>query len=359
MTRNVAAIVQARTGSTRFPGKVLSNLCGKSMIEFLLDRLQQCEIIDHIILATTDLLEDDKLSKVVSDLGIDVVRGSENDVLSRFVLALDNTSATTIIRITGDNPILDPNLIQSAVISFINSDLDYLSNCFPPTYPDGLDVEVFTRAALMQAHEKCTSIHQREHVTPWIRESKTLSVGSFNHNKDLSSLRWTVDEPEDLQVISSIVSHFRPRIDFTWLDVVQLQQEHPNIFEANSSLSRNEGSSIGKGQKLWKRAKRVIPGGNMLLSKRSEMFLPDQWPAYFSRSSGCNVWDLDGNQYIDMSIMGIGTNILGYGHAEVDAAVCKSISDGNMSTLNCSEEVILAEQLINLHSWAEIGRAHV
>jgi glutamate-1-semialdehyde 2,1-aminomutase len=114
--------------------------------------------------------------------------------------------------------------------------------------------------------------------------------------------------------------------------------------------------AMGTGQKLWNRAKRVIPGGNMLLSKRAEMFLPDRWPAYFAKAKGCKVWDLDGNEYIDMSIMGIGTNILGYGHAEVDAAVRATIDAGNMSTFNCPEEVYLAERLVEMHPWADMAR---
>ena len=113
---------------------------------------------------------------------------------------------------------------------------------------------------------------------------------------------------------------------------------------------------MGTGQKLYKRAKKVIPGGNMLLSKRPEMFLPDEWPSYFSRSKGCRVWDLDGKEYIDMSIMGIGTNILGYGHPEVDEAVEKVVKDGNMSTFNCPEEVYLAEKLIEMHPWSDMAR---
>lgn len=113
---------------------------------------------------------------------------------------------------------------------------------------------------------------------------------------------------------------------------------------------------MNSGQKLWQRAKRVIPGGNMLLSKRAEMFLPEQWPAYFSKAKGCRVWDLDGREYIDMSIMGIGTNILGYGHPEVDEVVYKTIAAGNMSTLNCPEEVYLAERLVEMHPWADMAR---
>lgn len=113
---------------------------------------------------------------------------------------------------------------------------------------------------------------------------------------------------------------------------------------------------MGKGQALWKVAKTVIPGGNMLLSKRPEMFAPEQWPAYYSRAKGCRVWDLDGVEYIDMSIMGIGCNTLGYGHPEVDEAVKRCIDDGTMSTLNAPEEVELAQRLVELHPWADMAR---
>jgi glutamate-1-semialdehyde aminotransferase len=113
---------------------------------------------------------------------------------------------------------------------------------------------------------------------------------------------------------------------------------------------------MGKGQELYKKAKQLIPGGTMLLSKRPEMFLPEQWPAYFSKAKGCKVWDLDGKEYTDVSIMGIGTNILGYGHDEVDEAVLQTVKSGNMSTFNCPEEVYLAERLVELHPWADMVR---
>lgn len=115
-------------------------------------------------------------------------------------------------------------------------------------------------------------------------------------------------------------------------------------------------SNSSTGQELWKKAKCLIPGGNMLLSKRAEMFLPDQWPSYFRRSKGCKVWDLDGNEFLDFSIMGIGTNTLGYGHSEVDDAVLNVVREGNMSTFNCPEEVYLAERLIDIHPWADMVR---
>ena len=112
----------------------------------------------------------------------------------------------------------------------------------------------------------------------------------------------------------------------------------------------------GKGQDLWNKAKTIIPGGNMLLSKRAEMFLPENWPSYFEKAKGCYVWDLDGEKLLDMSIMGIGTNLLGYGQEDIDKAVMKTIKAGNMSTLNCQEEVHLAEELIALHPWADMAR---
>ena len=113
---------------------------------------------------------------------------------------------------------------------------------------------------------------------------------------------------------------------------------------------------MGKGQQLYEKAKKIIPGGTMLLSKRPEMFLPNNWPSYYSKSKGCKVWDLDGNELLDMSIMGIGTNTLGYGHDEVDAAVIQTVTNGNMSTLNCPEEVWLAEELIRMNPWADMVR---
>jgi glutamate-1-semialdehyde 2,1-aminomutase len=157
-------------------------------------------------------------------------------------------------------------------------------------------------------------------------------------------------------VVGRVFEHFAPRTDFGWLDVLSLREKHPDWFAANRHLIRNEGSVFGTGQKLWKRAKAVIPGGNMLLSKRAEMFLPEQWPAYFSKTKDCRVWDLDGREYIDMTIMGIGTNTLGYGHPEIDEAVRKTVENGNMSTLNCPEEVYLAERLVELHPWADMVR---
>ena len=356
MTDQITVILQARTGSSRFPGKVLADLSGRPMLAFLVERLQRCQLVGQIILATTELKKDDELAALGESLNLTVIRGSENDVLSRFALAAQHSNATVLARITGDCPLVDSGLLDEMIQEFHEQDVDYLSNCIQPTYPDGLDIEIFTRQALLLANEQCTDNAQREHVTPWIRESGHFRLGQKSHDVNLASKRWTVDEPEDLEVVRGVVKHFKGHSDFSWTQVLELTQQQPQLFLANAKFIRNEGALMEKGQKLWRRAKRVIPGGNMLLSKRAEMFLPNQWPAYFSRAKGCHVWDLDERELIDMSIMGIGTNILGYGHPEVDAGVGSTVAAGNMSTLNCPEEVWLAERLVTLHPWAEMAR---
>tara|TARA_B100000242_G_scaffold283532_1_gene245895 strand:+ start:840 stop:2876 length:2037 start_codon:yes stop_codon:yes gene_type:complete len=356
MNKKVAAIIQARTDSTRLPNKVLANLGGKTLIGFLIERVKKCKEINEIILATTNNKSDDVLAEIANDLNIKIFRGDENDVLFRYYKASLITDCNFIVRITGDCPLIDPSIISETIKNFFYQNVDYLSNCFPPSFPDGLDVEVFSKEVLFNAQKDCNNKNFREHVTQWIREQDRFKIGTFKSKIDYSSLRWTVDEPEDLEVIRFVVKKFKGLQDFSWEDVIILQQKYPEIFKKNKRFARNEGSKINTGQKLYKRAKKVIPGGNMLLSKRPEMFLPNGWPAYFSKSKGCRVWDLDGNEFIDMSIMGIGTNILGYSNDEVDKAVIENIKKGNMSSLNCPEEVKLAEKLISMHSWSDMVR---
>ncbi len=352
----VVALVQARMGSTRLPNKVMKPIGGIPMIELLLARLSKAKEVDQVVVATSVDDCNKPLVEHVRRLGYACEQGSERDVLDRFVQAGRAHQAEVVVRITGDCPLVDPGLVDDVVRRFKASGVQYFSNTNPPTYPDGLDIEVCTLRALEQASQETKEPFDREHVTPYLRESGRFKTAAMRHRQDLSALRWTVDEPADFAVIEKVFQHFHPRTDFTWIEVLSMQQQRPDIFSINEHLVRNEGATLGTGQKLWKRAKQVIPGGNMLLSKRAEMFLPDQWPAYFSKAKGCKVWDLDGHEYIDMSIMGIGTNILGYGHPEVDEAVRKTIDAGNMSTFNCPEEVYLAERLVELHPWAHMVR---
>ena len=352
----VVAIVQARTGSVRLPQKVLKPILSKPMIELLLMRLSHSHELDEITVATSEEKQDDKLETLVKSLGFKCTRGSEKDVLSRFYKSAKSSEADVIVRITGDCPLIDSGLVDECVKEFKKSKVDYFSNTDPATYPDGLDIEVMSFNSLKRANSEAKSDFDREHVTPYIRNSVSFTKSSIQYEEDQSEQRWTVDEPEDFKVITKIFEHFSPDILFDWKKVLELSQIKPELFEENNMINNNEGSIMGTGQKLYKRAKKVIPGGNMLLSKRPEMFLPEKWPSYFSRSKGCKVWDLDGNEYIDMSIMGIGTNILGYGHPEVDEAVQQTIKAGNMATFNCSEEVYLSEKLVELHPWADMVR---
>ncbi len=352
----VVAIVQARMGSTRLPNKVMKPIGGVPMIELLLARLGQSKEIDQIVLATSTDERNTLLVEHVNALGYTCVRGSEADVMARYLVAARQAQADIVIRITGDCPLIDPELVDQAIAQFKAQGVDYLSTAAPATYPDGLDTEVFTLQALERAGEESQDPFDHEHVTPYLRKPGLFKTASLTHSEDLSGLRWTVDEPADFEVVSQVFAHFSPDIHFAWTKVLELQRSQPELFAANHNIIRNEGAIMGTGQKLWKRAKAVIPGGNMLLSKRAEMFLPDQWPAYFSKAKGCQVWDMDGNRYTDMSIMGIGTNILGYGHDEVDAAVRQAVDAGNMSTFNCPEEVYLAEKLVEIHPWADMAR---
>ena len=352
----VLAIVQARMGSTRLPDKVMRKVDGITVIELLLTRLSESKAIDQIVVATSIDKANDPLVQHVNGLGYETFQGSEQDVLDRFYFAAKQFAGDIVIRITGDCPLTDHLLTDEAIKKFTTSGIDYLCNTSPPTYPDGLDIEVFTFSALERAHQETKVPSDREHVTPYIRESGLFSTLTISSDQNYSHLRWTVDEVLDLEVVDFIVRHFAPNRLFSWKDVLGMYKNFPVELSKNSTIARNEGAQMGTGQKLWKRAKAVIPGGNMLLSKRAEMFLPDHWPAYFSKSKGCNVWDLDGNRYTDMSIMGIGTNILGYGNQEVDDAVRKTVDAGNMSTLNCPEEVYLAEKLIEMHPWADMVR---
>lgn len=372
-------ILQARATSTRLPGKVLLPVAGAPMLLRQIERLHRCTRLDRLIVATSTDPSDDSIAALCADNGVTCHRGSLEDVLDRFHGAAVAAQAKTVVRLTGDCPLADPEVIDRIVEVFLAAGVDYASNTLAPTYPDGLDAEVTSFAALDRAWREARLPSEREHVTPYIyNHPEIFTVRNVAAETDLSALRWTVDEPADLDFVRAVYAELYPQNPaFSTEAVLDLLRLRPDIAALGSKAGRNEGyakslardaasesgnsgnvkeKNVGTGQKLWKQAKSIIPGGNMLLSKRAEMFLPDQWPAYFSKAKGCRVWDLDGNEFIDMSIMGIGTNTLGYGHPEVDAAVRATIDAGNMSTFNCPEEVHLAERLTQLNPWADMVR---
>jgi len=349
----IIAIVQARMSSTRLPGKVLKPLADTTVIQTLYSRLASSKEITSIIISISSNASDDKLATYLGKNHINFFRGSEDNVLDRFFHTAKDQQADTVVRITGDCPLIDSDIVDTCIKNFRNEKCDYYSNLGPPTFPDGLDVEVFSKEILYDAWQNAKEDYDLEHVTPHIiRHSKT---GNLSNEIDYSDRRWTLDTEQDYRVLKNIFNEFQD-ISFRWNEVLDLENKKPILFNANKGVLRNEGAKMKTGQKLWMRAKNIIPGGNHLLSKRAEMFLPGQWPAYFKKTSGINIWDLDDNHLIDFSIMGIGTNTLGYNHPKVDAAVFRAVQDGNMCTLNCPEEVYLAEKLVELHPWSEMVR---
>ena len=351
----IIAIVQARMGSRRFPGKVLKKINGTPVIDLLLDRLNQVKNIDKIVIATTTSKGDDKLEDHLKSKGFDVFRGSENDVLSRFFEANKKYNYDYIIRITGDCPLIDKSLIEEGIQKFKDSKVDYLNNYSIPTFPDGLDFSIFSKQSLVFAYKNAKDDYDKEHVDTFIQKHKNFSTFTLRNKEDLSSQRWTLDEPDDFLVISNIFNYFHPNIYFGWEEIIKLSNDKPEFFKYNKNIKRNEGSIKNKENKLWKYASKVIPGGNMLFSKRPEIYLPKLWPTYFKKTKDCFVWDLDNQKYIDM-LFAVGTNTLGYCNDEVDNAVKEAISEGIMSSLNCPEEVYLADKLISMHPWAKMAR---
>ena len=217
----------------------------------------------------------------------------------KFVDLLRNTNATNIIRITGDCPLIDPLLVDKIIKAFLERNVDYGSNVNPPTFPDGMDVEIFSRHCIEKINNFNLNKYHLEHVTSYMREDENILKYNYKNDKDFSNIRITLDEEIDLGVLNSIVNYFAPNIYFTLEDIINLYKENKSLFK-NVDLNRNEGAEMSSGQKMWKKAKKIIPGGNMLLSKRTEMFRPLSWPAYFDKAKGCNIWDLDGNKYLDM-----------------------------------------------------------
>lgn len=353
LKKKVLAIIQARYNSTRFPGKVVKKINNKTILEILIRRLSRSKHITKIIVACSNNRNDKAIVTICRKLSVNYFIGSENDVLNRFYHAAKKYRGINIVRITADSPLIDPNIVDDVISNFFLKNADYASNVNPPTFPDGLDVEVFKFSVLKEAYINAKKSEEREHVTPFIINNKKFKKFNFKNSIDYSSLRLTLDEKEDFILIAKIIKYFKNNLNFNLKNILDLYKKKKNFFLINSHLVRNEGYNLNTGQKMWKRAKNVIPGGTMLFSKNPDLFLPKFWPAYFERTKGCNVWDLEGRKFFDLSMMGVGTNILGYSRKEVDDAVRKVIDKGNMSTLNSKEEILLAEKLIDMHPWAE------
>jgi spore coat polysaccharide biosynthesis protein SpsF len=234
---NTLAIVQARMGSSRLPGKVLMDLGGQTVLARVVGRLKGSREIDKMVVATTRQPADDKIVEACERLQVPCFRGAEHDVLDRYYQAAHSHSANAVVRITADCPLIGPNLVDETIRVLREERADYASNLFPRTYPRGLDSEVFTAAALYRAWSEAREPYQREHVTPYLYEHpETFRLAVVRGAVDYSRYRWTLDTLEDLKLLRTIYSLFDGRDDFSWEEVLHVIGRKPNLPELNSQV---------------------------------------------------------------------------------------------------------------------------
>jgi spore coat polysaccharide biosynthesis protein SpsF len=237
----IAAIIQARTGSTRLPNKIFKLIEGKPLIWHITERVKQAKLVDKIIIATTVNSMDDGVEQWCSENGVAVYRGSEDDVLNRYYEAAVQAKADVVIRITCDDPFKDPGVIDATVQYFLDNHFDFASNNNPPTFPEGLDVEIMTFKTLETMEQNAATDFEREHVTQYVYKNPAkFSVGNYQYEKNLSQLRWTIDTENDLQMARTVYNYLYPSEPFfTYKDILKLLEKHPEITEINQNEKRS------------------------------------------------------------------------------------------------------------------------
>jgi spore coat polysaccharide biosynthesis protein SpsF len=248
---NITAIIQARLGSTRLPGKLLRNICGKPLLQHVIERVQAAKTITHIVVATTSNSGDAPLVEFLRHLPVGLFIGSEDDVLDRFYQAASQDRSDIIVRITPDDPFKDPEIIDQAVMLLTRNTLnalDYVSNTssdgsIRPTYPEGLDIEVMTFSCLEHLWKEARKPSEREHVTPYLFSHRDkFHIQSFSNPTDLSHLRWTIDYEKDFLFAQEIYNRlYSVKPIFVMRDILQLLEKEPALCRINSGIMRNEG----------------------------------------------------------------------------------------------------------------------
>jgi glutamate-1-semialdehyde aminotransferase/spore coat polysaccharide biosynthesis protein SpsF (cytidylyltransferase family)/predicted dehydrogenase len=368
----VVAIIQARMGSSRLPGKSLAEIEKRPMLWHVVQRVKRATLVDRVVVATTTAPADDAIEKMCRENDVPCYRGSEDDVLDRYYGAAQAEKASQVVRITADCPLIDPEVIDRVVSRFQCGDLDYASNAMVRTYPDGLDTEICSFSALEKAWHEAGKPSEREHVTPYLRAGK-FRTANVENTSEFSHLhcRWTVDEQEDLEFVRGVYRAFRDRDSFLMEDILQLLRDQPHLEKLNSEIVSNRGyykslfedasgaaaprRPIENSQAWLQRASKVIPGSAQTFSKGANQHVRGVAPMFLARGKGCRVWDVDGNEYIDY-IQGLLPNILGYANEEVNAAVAKQLAQGHSFSLPHPLEVELAERLTRLIPCAEMVR---
>jgi spore coat polysaccharide biosynthesis protein SpsF len=239
----IVAIVQARMGSTRLPGKVLSRILGKPMLWHLINRLKRSRLLDQIVIATTDKERDRPILELADEMGIGSFAGSEDDVLDRYYQAATKFSADIVVRITADCPLIDPKVVDKVIQRYLEEDCDYATNAIRRTYPDGLDVEVFSYMALEKAWKEAEWASEREHVTPYIwKNPDKFRLVNVENSVNLSDLRWVVDEEIDLQFVRQVYEHLYKEGQVFYMEqILELLGEYPELRQINQGIVTNKG----------------------------------------------------------------------------------------------------------------------
>jgi len=369
--KRVVAIIQARMGSSRLPGKVLLPLAETTVLGFMIARVKMAKKIDEIVIATTEEPHDDALCQEAQKLGVSIFRGSEQDVLQRVHDAAKHSDADVIVRLTADCPLMDGRLIDTAIETFLASSFDYFSNVIDRSFPDGLDIEIFTSDTLDKANHNCSDPWSREHVTPYMRSGAGLptvagdfKVGHLLADANFAHLRWTLDTATDYEFFAALSAH--DVVQHGWQDVIALMTQNPDLlmwnrgiagrnvsFEKKSGVRPHAGYQ--RSVQHLSRALQTIPVGSQTFSKSYLGWVVGQAPVYGESGSGAIITDIDGNNYIDY-MMALLPVVLGYADPFVDAAVVRQLERGVSLSLSSVLEAELAEKLVSLIPCAEMVR---
>jgi spore coat polysaccharide biosynthesis protein SpsF len=233
----VVAIVQARMGSTRLPGKVLKDLEGRTVLARVVERLRRARLINELLVATTDRPADDAIVAECRQCSVPVSRGDQDDVLDRYFRAAQLVKADVVVRITSDCPLIDPEVTDKTIAAFLEAKADYASNALVRTYPRGLDTEAMTFPALSRVERQAHQRYEREHVTPYFYEHPSeFKIVSVTGDADYSTHRWTVDTPEDLEFVRAVYARLKDNAGFLWRDILDLIEREPELAEMNRSI---------------------------------------------------------------------------------------------------------------------------
>ena len=368
----VVAITQARSGSTRFPGKILKEIDGKPLLQIHLERLKKSTRIGKIIVATTTNPEDDRICHLAAALSIPFYRGSESNVLDRFYQAAKETHPDYVVRITSDCPLVDPDLIDQVIDLALENKADYCSNVLTETFPDGQDIEVFSFDALKHAWQNATLDSDKEHVTPYIRKNADINDGklfrAISHESDehYGKVRMTVDQQEDFDLITRLVEKLGT--DKSWKEYADLILADKDVSAINEHIIRNEGytqslkkdqhkmqNRYKKSEEYLTRALKSVPLGSQTFSKSKTQLPVGVSPFFASKGQGSHLWDVDGNEYVDF-VNSLASITLGYNDPDVTRSVTEQLQNGTIYSISHELEFKVAEKIIEMVPCAEMVR---